>query len=197
VATKQLGNLTVAEFDTTDISGTYTTFEISGEAPEKEQVDVSDKSSWAAGEIETIDGLAGQPKTTVTVTINDEADGASNAYTLAENDTGTLVIYPEGKTPGKPARTLIIARDALESVRASFLAACAAASAPNDMERDIGPSTEYAIYGELGYVQTHAWGRRLANPIRHPGLFFARDALESVRASFLAACAAAMQRLGR
>jgi hypothetical protein len=72
-----------------------------------------------------------------------------------------------------------------------------AVSAPNDMERDIGPSTEYAIYGELGYVQTHAWGRRLANPIRHPGLFFARDALESVRASFLAGCAAAMQRLGR
>jgi len=106
VATKQLGNLTEVEFNTTDISGTYTTFEISGEAPEKEQVDVSDKSSWAAGEIETIDGLAGQPKTTVTVTINDEAGGASNAYTLAENDTGTLVIYPEGKTHGKPARTL-------------------------------------------------------------------------------------------
>ena len=69
--------------------------------------------------------------------------------------------------------------------------------APNDLERDIGPSTEYAIYGELGYVQTHVYGHRLKVPIRHPGLFFARDALESVRGAFVAACEKAMQRLGR
>lgn len=105
MATKQLGNLTEIEFGS-DISGTYTTFEVSGEAPEKEQVDVSDKSSWDAGEIETIDGLAGNPKTTVTVTVNDEAAGASPIYALAENDVDDLVIYPEGKTHGKPMRTL-------------------------------------------------------------------------------------------
>ena len=106
MATKQLGKLALVEFGTVDISATYTTFEASGEAAEKEQVDVSDKSSWDAGEIETIDGLGGKPKSTITITLNDEAAGASKAYGLAENDTGDLKIYPEGKTHGKPLRTL-------------------------------------------------------------------------------------------
>jgi len=106
MATKQLGNATVVEFGATDISGTYTTFEVSGEAPEKPQVDVSDKSSWDAGQTEVLPGLAGQPKTTVTVTINDEANGASAVYGLAENDVADLVIYPEGKSEGKRMRTL-------------------------------------------------------------------------------------------
>ena len=65
------------------------------------------------------------------------------------------------------------------------------------LERDIGPTTHYAIYGELGYHQTHAWGRKLAQAIYHPGLHFARDALYSVRASFVAACSAALSQLGR
>ena len=106
MATKQLGNAVLVEWGTVDISGTYTTFEVSGEAAEKEQVDVSDKSSWDAGEIETLDGLGGTPKTTVTLTLNDEAAGASKAYDLTENDTANLIIYPEGKTHGKKMRTL-------------------------------------------------------------------------------------------
>lgn len=65
------------------------------------------------------------------------------------------------------------------------------------LERDIGPTTEYAIYGELGYHQTHAWGKRLAQAIYHPGLHFARDALQSVRASFVAAIEAALGQLGK
>ena len=64
------------------------------------------------------------------------------------------------------------------------------------LERDIGPTTHYAIYGELGYHQTHAWGRELAEPVYHPGLHFARDALYSVRVSFVAAIKTAMEQLG-
>lgn len=67
----------------------------------------------------------------------------------------------------------------------------------NRLERDIGPTTGYAIYGELGYHQTHAWGRKLLQPIYHPGLHFARDALYRVRASFVAAIRAALGQLGR
>ena len=64
------------------------------------------------------------------------------------------------------------------------------------LERDIGPTTHYAIYGEMGYHQTHAWGRKLKTPIYHPGLHFARDALKSVRAGFVGAIRAAMAQLG-
>jgi len=63
-----------------------------------------------------------------------------------------------------------------------------AVSAPDADTRDIGPSTEYAIYGELGYVR---------GKTRVPGLFFARDALEMVRNSFIAACEAALRSLGK
>lgn len=68
---------------------------------------------------------------------------------------------------------------------------------PAALTRDIGPSTEYAIYGELGYVQTHAWGRKLARVRHHPGLHFARDALMAQRGPFMAAVNAALARLGK
>ena len=67
----------------------------------------------------------------------------------------------------------------------------------NRLERDIGPTTHYALYGELGHHQTHAWGRKLAEPIFHPGLHFARDALFSVRAEFVEAIKRALSRLGK
>ena len=60
-----------------------------------------------------------------------------------------------------------------------------------DLERYIGPTTEYAIYGELG------WERQTKNGAVHfAGLHFARDALMSVKDSFIAAIGAAMQKLG-
>lgn len=65
------------------------------------------------------------------------------------------------------------------------------------LERDIGPTTHYAIYGEMGYIQTQAWGHDMATPVHHPALHFARDALTSVQHSFEAAVAAAMKKLGR
>jgi len=68
--------------------------------------------------------------------------------------------------------------------------------APAPLVRDIGPGTEYAIYGELGYIQTHAWGHKLKQAIFHPGLHFARDALAAVKGPFEAMLIAAGQRLG-
>lgn len=70
-------------------------------------------------------------------------------------------------------------------------------SGTHPLERDIGPTTHYAIYGEMGFHQTHAWGRKLETPIFHPGLHFARDALFSVRRSFVEAIRSALQQLGR
>jgi len=67
---------------------------------------------------------------------------------------------------------------------------------PGPLTRDIGPTTEYAILGELGWVQTHAWGRPMKEPVHHPGLHFARDALNSVRGSLVRALEAAFEQLG-
>lgn len=65
------------------------------------------------------------------------------------------------------------------------------------LERDIGPTTHYAIYGEMGYHQTHAWGRKMKVPVYHPALHFARDALFSQKQSFIRAINRAMKKLGR
>ena len=65
------------------------------------------------------------------------------------------------------------------------------------LEREIGPTTHYAIYGEYGWHQTHAWGRKLAEAIYHPGLHFARDALLSIQSQFHAAIGNALSQLGR
>lgn len=74
--------------------------------------------------------------------------------------------------------------------------ASVAVSKAGRLARDIGPSTHYALLGELGWLQTHVWGRKLAEPIHHPGLHFARDALSFVKSSFVKAVGAAMQKLG-
>jgi len=63
----------------------------------------------------------------------------------------------------------------------------------NPLEADIGPSTHYAIYGEMGWERMTTKG----NVVRFAGLHFARDALYSVKDSFFAAIGAAMQKLGR
>ena len=78
---------------------------------------------------------------------------------------------------------------------------------PGPLTRDIGPTTEYALLGELGWVQTHVRIppdpkqpakalQRLKEPIHHPGLHFARDALNSVRGSLVRALEAAFEQLG-
>ena len=67
---------------------------------------------------------------------------------------------------------------------------------PGPLTRDIGPTTEYAILGEGGWVQTHVYGRRLKEPIHHPGLHFARDALNSVRGFVERAMQDAFAKLG-
>ena len=64
------------------------------------------------------------------------------------------------------------------------------------LERDIGPTTHYALLGELGWLQTHVYGNKLKEAIHHPGLPFARDALESVRGPFKRAVGAALKKLG-
>ncbi len=79
---------------------------------------------------------------------------------------------------------------------------------PGRLTRDIGPTTEYAILGELGWVQTHVRIppdpkqparalQRLKEPIYHPGRHFARDALNSVRGYFEQALVAALAKLGK
>ena len=68
---------------------------------------------------------------------------------------------------------------------------------PQDrLVRDIGPTTHYAIYGELGYHITHVYGRKLKEAIRKPGLHFARDALFKVQRDFENAIGTALSKLG-
>jgi hypothetical protein len=102
-----IGDNVVVEFGTLDISGHYTGFDFGEEAPEANRIDVSDKSSSA---IETEEALPGEPKSTCSVTVNDELSGASAALSLTINQQDTLICYPEGKTHGKPMRTLLNAR---------------------------------------------------------------------------------------
>ena len=101
--TKYIGDEVVVEFGTTDISGVYTSVEVNEEAPEGARIDVSDKSSTT---IETIEGLPGDVKTTVTISANDEVGGNTEVLGMAMNDQDTLLVYPEGKTSGKPYRTI-------------------------------------------------------------------------------------------
>ena len=66
-------------------------------------------------------------------------------------------------------------------------------NARGQMIREIGPSTEYAIYGELGWTRTTKSGK-----IAHfAGLHFARDALYSVQEAFVAAVVRVLQQQGR
>lgn len=70
--------------------------------------------------------------------------------------------------------------------------------APDPLTREIGPTTEYAIYGEEGWTQTKAWGHKITSgAITHEPIHFAAKALKSVAPSFVAAIRAAVQRLGR
>lgn len=104
---KYLGKDLVFEFGSSDLSGQYTEVEITEDAPEAEQVDVSDKSSTVQ---ETIEGLPKAPKTTVTLSANDVQGGGSAIRALALNDQDTGTLYPEGKTSGKPMRTVTALR---------------------------------------------------------------------------------------
>lgn len=63
-----------------------------------------------------------------------------------------------------------------------------AVDTPRQLEREIGPSTDYAIYGELGWERGNA---------HFAGLHFARDALYAVKDAFVAAIGAAVQKLGK
>lgn len=101
--TKYLGDGSVVEFDSVDISGTYTDFEFAGSQPEPDTDDASDASST---EQELLTGLPKSPKTTATLAANDEVGGNTAITALAEGDTGDLVYYPEGKVHGKPMQTL-------------------------------------------------------------------------------------------
>ena len=101
--TKYIGDEVVVEFGTVDISGVYTSVEVAEEAPEGARIDVSDKSSTS---LETIEGLPGDAKTTVTLSANDEVGGNTEILALAVNDQDTLIVYPEGKTDSKPMRTI-------------------------------------------------------------------------------------------
>jgi hypothetical protein len=107
MATKYLGKNAIVNFGTVDISGTYTALEVTEEAPEAEQIDVSDKSSTVR---ETIEGFPGAPKTTVTLSANDEAAAASAIRDLEINDQDTLEILEQGETQGGPMRTISNAR---------------------------------------------------------------------------------------
>lgn len=101
--TKYIGDSVVVEFGTTDVSGVYTSVEVTEEAPEGARIDVSDKSSST---IETIEGLPGDAKTTATLSANDEVGGNTEVLGLSINDQDTLIIYPEGKADSKPMRTI-------------------------------------------------------------------------------------------
>lgn len=101
--TKYIGDEVVVEFGTVDVSGVYTSIEVAEEAPEGARIDVSDKSSTT---IETVEGLPGDAKTSATMSANDEVGGNTSILGLSVNDQDTLIVYPEGKTDGKPMRTI-------------------------------------------------------------------------------------------
>jgi hypothetical protein len=67
-----------------------------------------------------------------------------------------------------------------------------AVSNAGELQRDIGPATEYAIYGELGWTRTEKNGRETY----FAGLHFARDALFAVQDSFVIAVREVCRELG-
>lgn len=101
--TKYIGEDVVVEFGAVDVSGEYTDFEMTEDAPEPDQIDVSDKSSSVQ---ELVEGLPKQPKSNVSLSANDKKDAASAIPGLTLNSQDTLIVYPEGKTHGKPMRTI-------------------------------------------------------------------------------------------
>lgn len=67
-----------------------------------------------------------------------------------------------------------------------------AVSDAGELQRDIGPATEYAIYGELGWTRKGKDDKE----IHFAGLHFARDALFSVQGAFVAAVGEVCRKLG-
>jgi len=96
------GNDVVVEF-TTDISATLTKVEISEEAAEPKEIDVTHAGDT---DLVSLEGLPGQPKVKVTVSAWDESGAASDIWLYPIGAQANLVIYPEGKTNGLPMRTV-------------------------------------------------------------------------------------------
>jgi hypothetical protein len=101
---KYLLSARVVEFAGTDISGTYTAFNMKATQGEAKREDVSDKGSSTDGEFLT--GLRGDKKTVADIEVNDVAGGSANIWLVTLGASGSLIDYPEGKTHGKKRITL-------------------------------------------------------------------------------------------
>lgn len=127
------GNDLVVEFGTTPVSATLTRCEPREESAEPGEIDVTH-----AGDTQqvTLPKLPGQPKVRVTVDAWDEEDALSPILGLEIGDKNTLVIYPEGKSVGKPTRTI---SNAILMNR----------SQPIEVEQAVKWSTEFIAYGKV------------------------------------------------
>jgi len=96
------GNNVVVEF-TTDISATLTRVEINEEAAEPKEIDITHSGDVSP---QSLEGLPGQPKIRITVSAWDESGAASDIWLYPIGTKSDLVVYPEGKTSGKPMRTI-------------------------------------------------------------------------------------------
>jgi hypothetical protein len=100
------GNNVVSEFNNVDISTTLTQVEISEEATEPKEIDVTHRGD---SQMEALEGLPGKTKGRVTMQCWDEKDGVSAIYGFNIGDKYPLDVYPEDKVSGKPVRSIALA----------------------------------------------------------------------------------------
>jgi len=97
------GNDLAVTYNAISISATATRVEINEEAAEPKEIDITHAGDTS---LQSLEGLPGQPKVRVTVSAWDEAGGTGNIWDFAIGDKYSLVVYPEGKSAGKPKRTI-------------------------------------------------------------------------------------------
>lgn len=101
------GDQVVVEFNTVDISGQARTVTVNEEAGDPDQIDTTHKGD---SEKQQVEGLPGAPKTSVDFQSLDYDADTVGPMKFAVNAKDTLVIYPQGKTHGKPKIVISNAR---------------------------------------------------------------------------------------
>jgi len=101
------GASVVVIFNTVDISGHERSTKVTEEAAEPDAIDVTVKGDSTK---QSLEGLPGDPKTTVDFEALDADSDTVGLMLFAMNAKDTLFIYPQGKTHGLPKLTINNAR---------------------------------------------------------------------------------------
>jgi hypothetical protein len=91
------GSLLQVYFNTVDISATGRSVNVSEDAGEPEEIDITHRGDT---ERQVLESFPGRQACTVDVTLLDDDGGASTIYGFAINAKDTLFVYPEGSTAG-------------------------------------------------------------------------------------------------